>query len=346
LPRLVFDADIGPLAIRKKCGVALLLVSMWPMAARAQAVDDATRQAARNLGMSGVEAYQAQDYTTASAKLEKAYRALKVPSLGLWSARALVKVDKLIEAGERYQEVQRLDSAGGDRAVQEQARADAAKELEQLSPQIPNLVIAIAGADAERTRITIDGVALNTALVGEKRPVNPGQHRIEASSGAEAVSGAIQLALGQTKTFTIRFGAAPAGGEPHAPPVSQATDTAEASKPASATGSNHSGRRTVGFVTIAVGGAGLVLGGITGAMAMAKKNEIDDNPRCKNNLCERTEWSLVESYSSLRTMSSIGFIAGAVVLTGGVVLLLTAPNDPEQTALTIGPGSLGLSRSF
>jgi hypothetical protein len=344
LPRLGFDADIGRVELRKKCGVALLLVWVWPIAARAQAVDDATRQAARNLGMSGVEAYQAQDYATASAKLEKAYRALKVPSLGLWSARALVKVDKLIEAGERYQEVQRLDSTGGDRAVQEQARADAAKELEQLSPQIPNLVIAVVGADAERTRITIDGVALNTALVGEKRPVNPGQHRIEASSGAEAVSGAIQLSLGQTKTFTIRFGAAPAGGDP--PPAPAGTETAHASTPASVTGSGHSGRSTLGFVTIAVGGAGLVLGSVTGALAMVKKSEIDDNPRCKSNQCAPSELSLVKSYSSLTTISSIGFIAGAVVLTGGVVLVWTAPNDPEQTALIIGPGSLLLSRSF
>jgi hypothetical protein len=48
----------------------------------------------------------------------------------------------------------------------------------------------------------------------------------------------------------------------------------------------------------------------------------------------------------LRTVSSIGFIAGAVVLSSGVVLLLTAPNDPEQTAIRVGPGSLALSRSF
>jgi hypothetical protein len=333
--------------MRKRCGVALLLVLTWPLAARAQAVDDATRQAARNLGMSGVEAYQAQDYATASEKLEKAYRALKVPSLGLWSARALVKVDKLIEAAERYREVQRLDSVGGDRAVQEQARVDAAKELEQLTPQIPSIVVEVVGADVERTHVTIDGVALNTALIGEKRPVNPGRHQIKAASGDEATSGDLQLALGQTKTFTFRFGAAPAGAGSGTTQVSQPTETTGVSKPAiPAAGASHSGRRALAFVTIAVGGAGLVVGGVTGALAIGKKGEIDDNPQCRSNQCAPSESSLVDSYSALRTVSSIGFIAGAVVLSSGVVLLLTAPNDPEQTALIVGPGSLGLSRSF
>jgi hypothetical protein len=223
---------------------------------------------------SGVEAYQAQDYATATEKLEKAYRALKVPSLGLWSARALVKVNKLIEAAERYQEVSRLDLGGGDRAVQEQARADADKELDQLSPQIPNIVVTVVGADPEHTTITIDGATLSTALIGEKRPVNPGKHQITGASGDESANGELQLASGQTKTFTIRFGATPAAGDgPRIAQVSQVTETApSAPQPVeSAASASHSSRRTLGFVTIAVGGAGLIVGGVTGALALGKK---------------------------------------------------------------------------
>jgi hypothetical protein len=78
----------------------------------------------------------------------------------------------------------------------------------------------------------------------------------------------------------------------------------------------------------------------------AKKGQIDDNPRCQSNKCAPSESSLVDTYGSLRTISSIGFIAGAVVLAGGVVLLVSAPKEPEQTALIVGPGSLAVSRSF
>ncbi len=336
--------------MRKFGGLALALLLGWSSVARAQVVDDATRQAARNLGTSGVEAYQAQDYATASEKLEKAYRALKVPSLGLWSARALIKVGKLIEAGERYQEASRLDLGGGDRAVQEQARADAEKELEQLAPQIPNIIVKIVGTDPEHTNITIDGAPLTTALIGEKRPVNPGKHRITGASGNESADGEMQLALGQTKTFTIHFGVTPAtaGDSPRTAQVSQQTETAPKAPPPadSSAPASHSSGRTLGFVAIAVGGAGLIAGGVTGALALGKKGEIDDNPRCQANKCAPSESSLVDSYASLRTVSSIGFIAGAVILAGGVVLLVSAPKEPEQTALLIGPGSLTLSRSF
>jgi Tfp pilus assembly protein PilF len=71
-------------------------------------VDDATRASARQLGYAGVEEFQGGQYESARAKLEKAYRVLKAPSLGLWSARALEKLGKLVEASERYLEVTRL----------------------------------------------------------------------------------------------------------------------------------------------------------------------------------------------------------------------------------------------
>src|SRR5688572_30759640 len=108
--------------------VAILLIWLNAAPLAAQPVDDATRAAARDLGMAGVEAYQAGSYPAASEKLDKAYRTLRAPSLGLWSARALAKLGKLIEASERYLEVTRLDVASGDVAVQKQAQIDAAAE--------------------------------------------------------------------------------------------------------------------------------------------------------------------------------------------------------------------------
>ena len=67
-------------------GALLCLMSAH---AAADEADSATRDAARGLGLSGVEAYQAGDYDVASNRLEKAYSLINVPSLGLWSARAL-----------------------------------------------------------------------------------------------------------------------------------------------------------------------------------------------------------------------------------------------------------------
>jgi hypothetical protein len=96
---------------------------------------DATRGAARDLGADGVEDYQAGKYGEASEKLGRAFEILRVPSLGLWSARALAKEGKLVEASERYLDVSRLDATKGDTAVQKQAQAEAASEREALQPR-------------------------------------------------------------------------------------------------------------------------------------------------------------------------------------------------------------------
>src|SRR5688572_21582724 len=102
----------------------------WPVQAFGQS--DTTRAAARDLGAEGVEAFQAGNFQAASDKLARAYEILRVPSLGLWSARALAKVGKLVEASERYLDVTRLDASKGDTAVQRQAQTDAAVEREAL----------------------------------------------------------------------------------------------------------------------------------------------------------------------------------------------------------------------
>jgi len=65
----------------------------------------------RRLGNAGVEAFQAGEFADASAKLERAYRVIQAPSLGLWLARALVQLGKLVEAQERYVAVGRLPTS-------------------------------------------------------------------------------------------------------------------------------------------------------------------------------------------------------------------------------------------
>lgn len=318
-----------------------LSLCLYGATAEAQAVDDATRAAARTLGYAGVEAYQAGDYATASDKLEKAYSVLQAPSLGLWSARALVKLGKLVEAAERYREVQRLEPKGGDAKVQKQAQIDAAAELEALSPKIPTLVVTVEGADAKEIEISIDGTKLAAALVGEARPLNPGRHVVEGVRGDERVTEEITLAEAEAQRIVLRF--APKAGVQAAP--APTFDAGSSVTPVKTGGSK---MRTLGFVALGVGGAGLVLGGVTGVMALGKKGDLEDNPWCDDELrCLGIARDDVDSYNSMRTISSIGFIAGGVLAATGVVLVLTAPKNREPaTALWVGPGSAGLRGAF
>jgi hypothetical protein len=111
----------------------------------AQEIDPSARAVARDLGYAGVAAFERGDFQAAADKLERAFKILEAPSLGLWSARALVKLGKLVQAAERYRLVGRINTGAGELAVQRQAQQDAATELAALEKRIPSIVVQVEG---------------------------------------------------------------------------------------------------------------------------------------------------------------------------------------------------------
>ena len=59
---------------------------------------DTTVTAAREIARQGLKAYDAGRYEEAADKLSRAYAVVKLPTLALHTARALVKVGRLVEA--------------------------------------------------------------------------------------------------------------------------------------------------------------------------------------------------------------------------------------------------------
>lgn len=103
--------------------------------------------------------------TAASDKLEKAYQLPKVPSLGLWSARALEKRGLLLEALTRYLEASSMQVPGGEAAVQHKAQADAQREGAALKARLPRVVISLEGAEPNEVTLTIEGRSISAAGV-------------------------------------------------------------------------------------------------------------------------------------------------------------------------------------
>jgi hypothetical protein len=100
-----------------------------------------------------------------------------------------------------------------------------------------------------------------------------------------------------------------------------------------------------------VGGAGLATGAITGLLAMGKHSTLTGE--CKGSVCPPSASSDLSSYHSLGTISTIGFIGGAVLGGGGAILFFTAPHGSPAapatgTTLTpyVGLGSLGAVGTF
>jgi len=335
------------MALRRALSVSLAVwVATLATPAVAQQDDPSLRSAGRKLAQDGVTLLQQSHPEQASEKLEKAYQLLQVPSVALWSARALVARGLLVEAAERYVEAGRLSGFKGDQQVQLQAQKDAARELEVLTPRIPTLVIAVPLDSTERPVVTLDGKPVPTALLGEEQPVNPGAHEIKVSFGAKLVTRSVSLQESEKKHESITSDQAAPSSASDVEPAAAGPAPAQ-----QATAHPGSTRRTLSFVALAAGGAGLIVGGVTGALAISKHGSLDD--RCGGSTCPPGAQSDVDGLNTLRSVSTIGFIAGGVLATTGLVLLLTdKPTSPSaahaapRLALRVSPSALGLSGAF
>jgi hypothetical protein len=308
--------------------VAGFCVSLSSVAS-AQEIDDASRTAARAMGNSGVEAYQAGNYQEAVDRLEKAYGIARVPSLGLWSARALRKLGLLVEAANRYLETVGLQIPEGDYVIQKQAQTDATRELKELRPRIPVLKIEVKGAKAAEVAVSVDGAPLAASLVAEPRLVNPGEHTVVGKHGADRTQSTVTVGEAESTTAILDFSGMRAAG------VEGSTEE----------GGGSGALRTLAFVALGVGGAGMVTGSVAGILAIDKKSTIDKSASCDDNRC--SDRGLVDSYGTLRTVSSVGLIAGTVVAGVGLTLLLTSGSEKEPSAAAfVGPGSFGVRGRF
>src|SRR5262249_33310963 len=153
-------------------------------------------------------------------------------------------------------------TSGGDVAIQQQAQADAARELTELLPRIPSLVVTVEGP--RPSQLTIDDVDVPLSLVGEAIPADPGGHRVVARQGGEAATTSVFLQESEKKQTTLRLGQV-------APSV--------ASDPG-ALPSSGSWQKPAGFVGLAFGGAAIATGAITGIVALGKKRSFDSDPAC------------------------------------------------------------------
>jgi tetratricopeptide (TPR) repeat protein len=313
------------------CAAAL---GLWLLASAAAAQDESTLAAARQLGQQGVALYEQGDYIGASQKLERAFAAVKVPTLGLWSGRALEKLGKLVEASQRYREVTLIALRVTDSQVLRNAQADAQKAYDALASRIPQLTVELDGASADEASVTIAGKAVPSALIGAAVPVNPGTLDVEAHRGGDVAKEQVVLREGEQRTIKLHF--EQAAGPAHAPSAAEAAaSVAPAAAPASqpeddaAASGHHSS--IVPWVIVGAGGALVVTGGVFVALALSAKSNV-------TNVADGTKWSAVSGdYDHVPTYSTLGFVllgAGAAAITTGLVLKFTH-RDSEETAVSV-----------
>lgn len=292
---------------------------------------------ARELAASGIELYEQGAYPEASAQLEHAYKFVKVPTTGLWSARALDKVGELLGAAERYQEVLVMPVQPGEPGVFAEARLSARQELDFLNARIPSIVVRVTGT-AEGVSVTIDDVALEQGQIGKPVQVNPGDRRVLGTLGDRVERVTLSLPERATGSAVLDFSPlAKAAPEPAPAPVEKAVD------------SEGIDRETWGYIALSAGGAALITGLVATSIASSQESDLEQT--CPASRCAPAFHDDVDSLNTTLSVSFVGYLGAAIGLGAGSYLLLTASNEEAakpapSVAVWFGPASGGFSGRF
>ena len=326
----------------KALGSALVLTLTCAFASHAFALSDSDKEAVRSLSNDAALDFEQLRYASARDKFTRAYGIAKVPKLAVWLARSEEKLGHLVAASELYREAAGLEKNElwkGD--TQQQAKDEAERELSRLSPRIPKLTVLLEGAQPSEVELSIDNASVASGLIGVERPLDPGPHEIVARRGSSSERKSLTLAEGDMQSVTLSF-ASPNVAVPAA--AEQASSTPAETAPAPK--ARDQAQRTAGWIGIGVGGAGLALGAVTGILVGTKYSDLKD--KCgSDHVCDPAQGDDVSSYQSLRTVSTVGFVAGGVLLATGVTLLLTSPKAESATVgVWLSPRGAGLRGAF
>lgn len=330
---------------------SLALVLTLAPAARAQSAAD--RATARELGMDGQSALDKKDYATAEDCFRRADALFHAPTLLLGYARAEAGLGKVVNASEAYNRIIREGAAPGAPPAFVAAVAAASAEVSAVQARVASVTIAVAGP--ENPTVTLDDQPVPVAALGVKRPVDPGKHVVKASSDgwqpAETTFSVADAASAEASLTLTKVAAAPSAAVPPAPGAAPASTASTAPVESASTGGS-STQRTLGFVGLGVGVVGVGLGAVTGLLAVSKHSTLSSE--CPGGTCSSpAAQSDSSSYHSMSTLSTAGFIGGAVFAGAGLLLLLTAPHvdgAPARTGLHVTPlvgvGTVGAVGTF
>jgi hypothetical protein len=317
-------------------------------ATRAAEPTDADRATARGLAEEGKAALDRSDYRTAEERFARAEALIHAPTLLLELARAEAGLGKLVEAHENYQRILREGVKPGSPPPFARAQEDASKEVGDVARRLAWVTIDVTpSADAS---IALDGSAIPQAAVGAKRPVNPGKHRVRAMApGYMARDEIFSVTEGQRVALTltlVRVSGAllPGTVEPSAAPrPSVGGGPIEVERDG---GKRGGGGTTAAAVTLVLGASGLATGAVAGGLAMRKHSQLER--ACPAGACGPERQSDIDDFHTLTTVSTIGFVVGAVGVSAGVVLLLVAPSSEPSPRISayVGPGAAGIGGRF
>jgi hypothetical protein len=340
--------------------LAVVLCIAWSaQLARAQATEDdaSTIAAARALAIEGVKLAESGRCDDAVDKLERAEALHHAPIVQAQLGDCYIRLGKLVAGTELLRNVLREPLPEKPSLALRKSYVRAQIALDAAKPKIARLTIRVHAGDAGYVNASVDGQPLPSALLGQERPTDPGEHVIEAAApGYHAARSRVTLAPGQAQEVVLTLEAEPEPARADAtPPAPDATEPAYPAPPvpaldaasaraganASPTAPRHAAPdHTAAYVSWAVGAVALGLGAGFGIAAADAKSDLTS--RCPNNACDPGARSDLDAARAQGTASTILFGTAAVAgVLGTVLFFLVDPNGTESNRAHVALGARG-----
>jgi hypothetical protein len=304
--------------------------------------------------LDGVKAMNSKHYKEAAEKFQQSYDIVASPNSRLMLGRALIKVNRPLDA---YRELEQTVAQATELAAKQpkyQKTADAArKELDDVKVELAFITV-VPG-----TEVSIGGKRLSNADWGKPQPVIPGRVTVEITANDGRVrKKRIRLEAGVTRELTADLSAY---YTEHSSAKEESKEQEQKPSEESSSGSTSSGsglsQRTVGYISGAVGIAGV--GAFIGLNLAAQATFGDPKSHC--NPTTRCSPNAVDNAQTKGLYQGAGIVALTVGVAGlglGAYLIFTdhsssdsssstkASESSNSTSLQVGPGSFLLQRTF
>lgn len=252
----------------------------------------------------------------------------KAVGLKLNLAECWKRTGKTASAWNAYNDAEFLAKKDNDNDRAQFAHNEAAA----LEPKLSRM--RINAKDTPGLQIRRDDTEVTKGLWGTTIPVDPGEHKIEATAPGYSVWTTVVKIGPERDLQTIE--------------IPQLTKAIEPPKPGE--GPNPA-LRPAAIAVGSVGVAGLIVGGVFGGLALSSKSTLDKE--CPNNICVSQAGKDARSSAGTQALvSTVGLTVGGAALATGVVLFILSTrggppksDDAPKTALvpTAGPGGGGLT---
>jgi hypothetical protein len=323
-----------PTASSRLAAALAATACLWPLGAAAADASPADQALAQSLFDEARKLMAASDYAHACPKFAESERLDPGGGTLLNLALCHEGQGKTASAWTEFNEA--LSRAIRDGRPEREARAR--ERIAVLAPKLSRLTVSVGSGAPRDLEVTVDGTPW-AGGIGVAVPLDPGPHTIVAKTSTGAPWSA-PVTLGPSADAKAVVIPASWSAVASPAPAAPATEPDSGSTPVDANPSTSSNAlRTTGWIFGGVGVAGVATGAVFGLLATGKWNQQKSD--CQSSTSCNDHGAAVSDHSSMvtfGTVSTVGFIAGGVLLAGGAALLLTTSGtSPSSAHLRIVP---------